>query len=134
MIREENYCSYKPIPKYKKGDMVYRSRAGIWFNHPEPISRVFVKERDGKYWIEYYFPHERTPYAETELRETLEEQLTAEALEIIEKANAQLKHITEFAAKRNIDLVAKVAPLLQYNPESNDTDKDTIKTQDPIEG
>lgn len=110
----KKYYDYKPIPKYKKGDKVYRRWSGLWFHHPEPISRVFVKEHQGKYYIEYYFPRERTPFAEEDLRETLEEQLKAEAGYVIQKALGELKHISQVASKYQINLGTSTAMLEQY--------------------
>lgn len=110
------YYDYKPIPRFKKGDMVYRCWAGLWFHHPEPISRVFVKkiEYNGKWYIEYYFPRERTPYNEEDLRTTLEEQLKAESKHIIEKAMSELQGIVGVAQRHQINLSASSALLEQY--------------------
>lgn len=108
------YYDYKPVPRFKKGDMVYRCWAGLWFHHPEPISRVFVKEHQGKYYIEYYFPRERTPYGEEDLRVTLEEQLKAEAEFVINKAMSELQGIVGVAEKHQINLGASTALLEQY--------------------
>lgn len=108
------YYNYKPIPKYKVGDLVFRCWAGRWYHHPEPIGRVFVKERDSKWYIEYYFPRERTPYGEEDLRATLEEQLKAEAEFIMSKAMSELQHITKVAEKYQINLGASTALLEQY--------------------
>lgn len=114
------YYDYKPIPRFKKGDMVYRCWAGLWFHHPEPISRVFVKEKKGKWYIEYYFPRERTPYNEEDLRTTLEEQLKAEAKHIIEKAMSELQGIVGAAQRHQINLSAISALLEQVKSQKNE--------------
>lgn len=108
------YYDYKPIPRFKKGDMVYRCWCGIWHHHPEPISRVFVKEHEGRWYIEYYFPRERTPYHEHDLRATLEEQLKAEAAFVINKAMSELQGIAGVAEKNLINLGTSTALLEQY--------------------
>lgn len=107
------YYDYKPIPRFKKGDMVYRCWAGIWHHCPEPISRVFVKEYNGKWRIEYYFPRERTPYDEDDLRATLEEQLKAEAEFIMSKAVSRLQSVVGVAKEHQINLGASTALLEQ---------------------
>ncbi|MBQ0073147.1 MAG: hypothetical protein KBT34_03010 [Prevotella sp.] len=107
------YYDYKPIPRFKKGDLVYRCWAGIWFHHPEPVSRVFVKEYKGKWRIEYYFPRERTPYGEEDLRATFAEQLKAEAEFIMSKAISELQSIAGIAEKHQINLGASAALLEQ---------------------
>lgn len=83
---------------------------------PRPISRVFVKksEYNGKWYIEYYFPRERTPYNEEDLRTTLEEQLKAESKHIIEKAMSELQGIVGVAQRHQINLSASSALLEQY--------------------
>lgn len=109
------YYDYKPIPRFKKGDKVYRCWAGIWHHYPEPISRVFVKRNkyNGKWYIEYYFPRERTPYNEEDLKTTLEEQLKAEAEFIMSKAISQLQDIACVAERHQINLGASTALLEQ---------------------
>lgn len=109
------YYDYKPIPRFKKGDMVYRCWCGMWKHHPEPISRVFVKKSEYycKWYIEYYFPRERTPYGEEDLRATLEEQLKAEAEFIMSKAVSELQSIVDIAKKYQINLGASTALLEQ---------------------
>ena len=107
------YYDYEPIPRFKKGDMVYRCRQGFWRHNPEPISRVFVKKKKGKWYIEYYFSRERTPYNEEDLRTTLEEQLKSEAKHIIEKAMSELQRIVGIAQINQINLSASYALLEQ---------------------
>ena len=119
------YYDYKPIPRFKKGDMVYRCWAGLWFHHPEPISRVFVKksEYNGKWYIEYYFPRERTPYNEEDLRTTLEEQLKAESKHIIEKAMSELQGIVGVAQRHQINLSASSALLEQVKSQKMNNER-----------
>lgn len=110
----KKYYDYKPIPKYKKGDMVYRCWCGIWKHHPEEISRVSVKEDKGKWYIEYYFYRERTPYNEEDLYPTLEDLLNAELQYTIDEAKSRVQFILKTAEKRDILLIT---PQIEFNEQ-----------------
>lgn len=66
-----------------------------------------------KWYIEYYFPRERTPYSEENLRATLEEQLKAEVEYIMNKTTSELQGIVGIAEKHQINLGASTALLEQ---------------------
>lgn len=102
---------YKPVPKYKEGDMVFRCWAGLWRHTPERISRVVIKEHNGKWYMEYYFFRERTPYNESDLYPTLKDILQAEAEFLINKTMGQLKFIKETAERKGIELNIKSLPI-----------------------
>lgn len=112
------YYDYKPIPKYKVGDMVFRVWAGLWMHHPEPIGRVFVKRRleDGKWYIEYYFKRERTPYDESNIYATLEDIINAELKHKMESAMNDVLFLKKIAEKHNLNL--RIQPTIEYKEEN----------------